>query len=277
MRKITNNDVSSLWRQLNYKTSIKYLVNTYIREYDLSKANINALLYTNRISKEEYNKFLVMDKKDREVSIGLMIRNDRSIYTDIQKGIIEAKRKLFLSNSIEDFEVVSIKNDAVFTHGRLLQIREFPPFDFKIKNEYTIYLQLQELEVYYGDSIDQCTGDIITNLDVKGISDSNLLLHQNGMLDLICETCYRIQRERIEDTMSWISQMYEKFIKRELPKEYYRNFDAFSMYKVHTFTRIASMIDIDDSLVPVIDINRNLSIFRDLVSIVSDIYRMKIR
>ena len=271
------NNISNLWKQLNYKTSIKYLVNTYIREYDLSKANINALLYTKRISSDEYNKFLSMNKKDREVFIGLMIRNDRSIYKDIQNGIIEAKRKLFIANSIEDFEVVSIKNDAVFTHGRLLQNIQFPPFEFKIKNEYTIYIQLQELEIYYGDSIDPYSGEILTNLDVKGISDDNLLLHQNGMLDLICETCYRIQRERIEDTMNWISQIYEKFIKRELPKDYYRNFDAFSMYKIHTFMRVASLVDIDSSMVECLDINRNLSILRDLVSIVSDIYRMKIK
>lgn len=268
---------SSLWKVLNYKTSIKYLINTYIREYDLSKANINALLYTNRISQEEYNRFLNMDKKNREISIGLMIRNDRSIYKDIQKGIIEAKRKLFLNNSIDNFEVVSIKNDAVFIHGRALQFTQFSPFDFKLKNEYTIYLQLQELEVYYGDTIDQYTGEILTNLDIKGIGNSTLLIHQNGMLDLICEACYRLQREKIEDTMSWVIQIYDKFINRQLPKEYYRNFDNNSMYKIHTFTRVASLVDIDDSMIQYLDINRNLLILRDLVSIISDIYRMKVK
>ena len=268
---------SSLWKVLNYKTSIKYLINTYIREYDLSKANINALLYTNRISQEEYNRFLDMDKKNREISIGLMIRNDRSIYKDIQKGIIEAKRKLFLNNFIDNFEVVSIKNDAVFIHGRALQFTQFSPFDFKLKNEYTIYLQLQELEVYYGDTIDQYTGEILTNLDIKGIGDSTLLIHQNGMLDLICEACYRLQREKIEDTMSWIIQIYDKFINRQLPKEYYRNFDNNSMYKIHTFTRVVSLVDIDDSMIQYLDINRNLLILRDLVSIISDIYRMKVK
>lgn len=271
------NTESSLWNLLNYKTSAKYLINTYIREYDLSKANINALLYTNRISQDEYNRFLNMDKRNREVSIGLMIKNDRSIYKDIQKGIIEAKRRLFLKNSIDSFEVVSIKNDAVFIHGRALQFTQFPPFDFKVKNEYTIYLQLQELEVYYGDNIDQYTGEILTNLDVKGIGDNTLLVHQNGMLELICEVCYRLQREKIEDTMSWIIQIYDKFINRQLPKEYYRNFDNNSMYKIHTFTRVASLVDIDDSMIQYLDINRNLLILRDLVSIISDIYRMKVK
>ena len=110
---------------------ILQIINTlYVKQNNLSKANINALLYTNRISQEEYNRFLNMDKKNREISIGLMIRNDRSIYKDIQKGIIEAKRKLFLNNSIDNFEVVSIKNDAVFIHGRALQFTQFSPFDY---------------------------------------------------------------------------------------------------------------------------------------------------
>lgn len=97
------------------------------------------------------------------------------------------------------------------------------------------------------------------------------------MLELICEVCYRLQREKIEDTMSWIIQIYDKFINRQLPKEYYRNFDNISMYKIHTFARVASLVDIDDSMIQYLDINRNLLILRDLVSIISDIYRMKVK
>ena len=54
---------SGLWRNINYKTPVKYYINTYIREYDLSKANINALLYQGRIDKSQYNIFYNMDKK----------------------------------------------------------------------------------------------------------------------------------------------------------------------------------------------------------------------
>ena len=158
---------SGLWRNINYKTPVKYYTNTYIREYDLSKANINALLYQGRIDKSQYNIFYNMDKKQREITIGKMIAKDRTIYQDIQSGIKEAKRKLFLTNDIEDLDIVSIKNDAVFIVGKYLKETEFPPFTFIIKNEYNIFLQLQELEIYYSDSIDNNGYDI--NIDVKGI------------------------------------------------------------------------------------------------------------
>jgi hypothetical protein len=266
---------SGLWRNINYKTPVKYYINTYIREYDLSKANINALLYQGRIDKSQYNIFYNMDKKQREITIGKMISKDRTIYQDIQSGIKEAKRKLFLTNNIEDLDIVSIKNDAVFIVGKYLKETEFPPFTFIVKNEYNIFLQLQELEIYYSDFIDNGGYDI--NIDVKGIGDNNLLLHQNGMLDLICEVCRRLQRESIDETMSYVSMMYSKFINRELGKEYYRNFDSFSMYIIPTFMQFVQVPDISEDMKYAVDINRNLSIMRNLVGIISDIYRQKKR
>ncbi len=267
---------SGLWRNINYKTPVKYYINTYIREYDLSKANINALLYQGRISKSEYNNFYNMDKKEREVAIGKMISKDRTIYQDIQTGIKEAKRKLFLTNDIEDLDIVSIKNDAVFIVGKYLQQTEFPPFKFIVKNEYNIFFQLQELEIYYSDTIDK-NGYIMVNIDVKGIGDDNLILHQNGMLDMICEVCRRLQRETIDETMSYVSMMYNKFINRELSKDYYRNFDSFSMYQIPTFMQSIQIPDITEEMKYAVDINRNLSIMRNLVGIISDIYRQKKR
>ena len=266
---------SGLWRNINYKTPVKYYINTYIREYDLSKANINALLYQGRISKSQYNDFYNMEKKQREVTIGKMISKDRTIYQDIQSGIKEAKRKLFLVNDIEDLDIVSIKNDAVFIVGKYLHQTEFPPFTFVIKNEYNIFLQLQELEIYYSDSIDNKGYNI--NIDVKGIGDDNLLLHQYGMLDLICEVCRRLQRESIDETMCYVSMMYNKFINRELGKEYYRNFDSFSMYVIPTFIQSVQVPEISEDMKYAVDINRNLSILRNLVGIISDIYRQKKR
>ena len=54
---------TDLWRSYNYKTPIKYYVNTFIREYDLSKANINALDYMGRVTQEERESYLVMSRE----------------------------------------------------------------------------------------------------------------------------------------------------------------------------------------------------------------------
>lgn len=265
------------WKLINYKTPIKYFVNTYIREYDLSKANINALLYQGRILPEEHRAFLEMDKQEREVKIGLWIKKDKTVYQDIKSGIIEAKRKLVYANNIEDFDVVSIKNDAMFIVGKDLAQTEFPPFKFNVKNIYTVYLQLQELEIYYGNSVNPTTGNNEENIDVKGMSDDKVLEHQGGMLDLICEACYRLQREDVRITMEWISDIYRRYVTRQLPKIFYKDFDPFSYYRINSFTRTMALGEIDESMVPVVDIGRNLSILRDLLAIISDIYHKQVR
>ena len=146
-----------IWKNINYKTPAKYFINTYIREYDISKANINALLYCGRLSKEEYDNYAIQDKRDREVQIGLLIKRDKSVYRDIQRGILEAKKRLVLSNNLDETRIVSIKNDAIFVNGEILKYTEFSPFTFIIKNTYTIFLSLQNLEVYYFDFLNQST------------------------------------------------------------------------------------------------------------------------
>ena len=76
---------SDLWQRVNYKTNVKHLENQYIYEYDLSKANINSLLYTKRIDKDKYEYYMSLDKLQREREIGLWIRSDNSIYKYIQR------------------------------------------------------------------------------------------------------------------------------------------------------------------------------------------------
>ena len=268
---------TSLWRSVNYKTPVKYFINTFIREYDLSQANINALLYSGNLTEEEYKKYSLMNKQDREKSIGLWIRKDPSIYKAIQNGIIEAKKRLINENNIEEYEIVSIKNDAVFVVGRELHKTEFAPFKFNVKNTYSVYMQLQDLEIYYGDYVDPLSNTIKTNIEVKGISDNSLIKHQNGILDIICDACYKLQRENIKDTMQWISTIYAEFINRLLPKNYYREFDSYSKYKIKTFTQFMTLDEIDDSMISIIDINRNLLIIRDLMGIIADIYHSNVK
>ena len=65
-----------IYQKVNYLSPIKYLINTYIREYDLSKANINSLLYTKRIDQSMYDKLFNMNKNDREKRIFSKKRKD---------------------------------------------------------------------------------------------------------------------------------------------------------------------------------------------------------
>lgn len=262
---------TDLWKRVNYKAPIPYIFNTYITEYDLSKANITALLYTGRIDESKYKELLNLPKYNREVAVGLMTQKDSTIYESIQKGIIEAKKRLFASNSIEDYEVLSIRNDAVFIHSRKLMNAVFPPFEFKTKGEYNMYMSVCDLDLFYKDIINM-DNTISTVLDIKGISEEKLQLHQNGMANLICEVMYRLQREDVSITISWLTDLLQKYMNRELPKEYYREFNADSEYVICTFAQRIPSMYITDDMVSCVDINRNLLIIRDILAILTNVH-----
>lgn len=264
---------SSLWERVNYKTNVKHIENRYIYEYDIAKANISALLYGKRISEDEYNRFLSMDKNQREREIGLWIRNDNTVYKCISDGIKYAKHQLVFSNNIEDYEILSIKNDAIFTLRELYNT-EFGPFKFVPKNVYSIYMQLQELEIYYIDNLEE-GGYTSTTIDIKGINDEKIPLHTGGILDTICDTCFMIQRGNDYQVIQYLMDVYEKYINRVLPINYYRSFDSSSTFSVQTQTLNFRTDLADETMVGYLNIDRNLSILRDLLSIVSDIYHAK--
>ena len=263
---------TKIYDRINYTTRLPYIVNSFIREYDLSKANISSLLYERRISDNEYREFYNMDKIYREIKIGMMIKNDLSIYKSIRNGIQHAKKLLIEANSIGENEIVSIKNDAIFVYGRELHNTNFPPFIFKEKNVYTIFMKLCNLEIYYGDC-NNIDGTVSTNIDIKGISDNKIKLHQNGMLDIICDVCYMVPRERPSVILNHLTLLYNKFIHKQLPINYYRSFDSNSDFSIDIPYRVMRIDTLSEEYKGIVNIERNNSIFRDLIFIISDIYR----
>ena len=255
---------SSLYENMNYLSTYPFIINNYIREYDLSAANINALYTNGYFDKSTYDLFKSYDKKKREIEIGLLIKRDSRVYEIISSEIINAKKLLFESNNIQDNEVLTIKNDAVFIISKELVNTVFGNYEFKCKNLYNTYLRILDLEIYYRDSLN--SDDIF--FDIKGISDNKLYLH-TAMVSLISEVCYRVQRYDKSDNIRFIMNIYENFLHRRLPIEYYRNLDSFSKYTIINNIGIYSLDNISNDMIDIISIDRNLSILRELIWIIS--------
>lgn len=262
---------STLYQLVNLKPNVPYIINTFIREYDMSKANINVLKSSGAIDESKYQYLCQADRMVRQTAVGNMIRENKEIAKILKRGIHDAKRQLFEANDIEDWEVLSIKNDAVFVIGKELTQTQFGDYyKFTNKNTYTVFLRLEDLEIYYYDQF--INGQLSISIDVKGINDSLLPFHQFGMIDLICDVCYKLQRENIEDTLSYVAEMYDAYVNRRLPIDYYRNFDNKSKYSFISRFSVFLMDTVPLEYLPYVDINRNLLILRDLMSIVSHIY-----
>ena len=78
---------SNLWEKTSYTAPLDYIINSKIIEYDISKANINVLLYKGLISKKEYEYYYNLPKRRREISIGLLQAKDKKYVRAIIDGI----------------------------------------------------------------------------------------------------------------------------------------------------------------------------------------------
>lgn len=260
---------SKLYKQVNYHADIDYF-SGYIVEYDMRKANISALLTRGIINQSTYNYLLNVDKQYREVYIGNMIKQDKNIYKEIQAGIIDAKKQFMEANKIEDNDILEIRNDAIYLLTDRPIIQQFGDnYFFAKKSSFTFYFRFYYNKdfFYKFDSLNQ--KDII---EVKGISDEKLVLHQEYFLKFIADTLYSLERSSTEEVLNSCNEFYNAYLNKQLDNGYYREFNQESCFRISRPTKSFLLEQINDSYKPYIDINYNLRILRDLIKVVDSIY-----
>ena len=167
--------MSDLYTKINYVTDRDVILGGNIIEYDISKANINILRAFNMMDPDTYYKLLYSDQFDkmiREAYVGNMIKKEMKLsedeaidsrkmtnsptYNTIKNGIAEAKKRLFLTNNLQDHEIIRIANDAVYVNRiNPLQNISFTigandhPVSFVPKKYIEVWLNLEELLYFY--------------------------------------------------------------------------------------------------------------------------------
>ena len=262
-----------IYEKINYSADISYLLNSFICEYDISKANINILYSRGVIDEKTYKWLYESERMTRQTYIGKLERDDKSIIKELQSGIIEAKKLLFEANDIKDHEVLMIKNDAVFTINRSLDVTQFGDYiKFNKKNEYTSYFKLNKLNLellYYYSNYSK---DEI--LDVKGISDKNLELHKE-FLQLLKDIFYTLQIDGVSVALEMMKDIYNKYISRSFPIEYYREFNNRSEYHMILNSSLCTgfnMVSANDKMKEILDISYNTEVLRSIQKILFNIY-----
>ena len=259
-----------LWDKTTYTADISYLTNVFIYEYDISKANINILFTKGIIDETTYNFLYEAQRMVRQVYVGKLCK-DTKISNILKAGIIEAKKMFFEANGIEDRDVLSIKNDAVFLINKKPQITEFGLIKFVEKNVYTSFFKLANMEYYYYYS--NVTKE--EYIDIKGISDSALEIHKEYFLQLIKDIFYSIQINGPEISLRMLKEYYNDYIKLNLPIEHYRQFNSDSMFHFKFISNIGtgySINSISENEKSLIDISYNLAIILELQRILVNQY-----
>lgn len=259
---------SSLWGKTNYLAPYPCIANKYITEYDISKANINILLYYGVIDRQLYDMLYNMDKKHREIYVGKMELRDSKITEIKAKGIKEFRHKFFEANNLQDKDILAIKNDAIFVIGNECMNTQFDNIVFNKSNVYTGYMKIGGLEAYYG--YDPFTNNEV--LDIKGIKEHKLELHREYMVFHLCEVFYKLQTSSVEDAVKLNSELLGYYLNRSLGKGYYREFNAESKFRFNTGFSSFTVDCISDEDVKYVDLSTNVNVFRNISGCLSTLY-----
>lgn len=247
-----------------YITPLKY-ISGIIREYDIRQANINMLLKSDIIDKSIYTYLQNIDKQSREVYVGKMIREDKELYKAINDGISAHKILLFDKNNINIYELIRIASDAVYINrSNPLQYTIFDNIQFVEKGIYNSFLNLNGLLFfirYIGNNID---------VDIKGLGENASIIHQNYMISLIANIICTMEKDSIKRAIQELNEFLKDYINYNVPYEYYIEFNSASLYRIKycDYGFYNAPNNIHD-----LDINYNLTILRELLSILYDLFR----
>lgn len=266
-----------LSEKTNYITDKKVIIGSNIIEYDIKQANINILRAYNDISDFEYYNLMKADKQSREILIGRKIQIEKKMNPDkisliaehIREGIKIAKDNLLVRNNINTDEVVRIANDAIYVQRQFqLQNTTFDilnngcDISFIIKGYFSSFIKLGRVSVFLRIESDE---NLI--VDVKGINDELVPLHQ-PFLGFICNILFYLERTDINTTLSVYNEFYQNYINKELPIEYYREFNSDSDIRIDSHHRFYGSRFLDEKYKELVDINYNLLMLREIYAII---------
>ena len=263
-----------MYEQNRYIAPYNYLINRDIREYDISKANISILRDFNIIDEEKYLYLFNLPKKEREIKIGLMIRNDYNIQNILNNGFKESRRIFFENNNINDMNVLYIDKDSITTIDQTIKNNKVSDhIIFLNKNRYTSFYRLKNIDfLYYNDERNESFR--FKNVNEKFILEN----HKKYMIDFLLSLAYTAQHN-ILDAISMLTSFYDQYTKYKLDIGFYREFDQNSNYKIisnsNTYQWFSNSINQNMLFDKNLDISFNAVILRELYKDLMNEYFIK--
>ena len=251
---------SSLYTKgLYLNKEIDYVLNCEIREYDLKSAGLSIIKQFNLLPQKTIDQLEKMDKEPRNKEIG-MIQKDKVFAKSLSEGFKEARRMFFEANGLEDYDILSIKKDAIFVVKKRCDNNIIGHLQFRVKNEYLGYMYLNRKEFYYKNSSNP--------IDVKGLGLDVEYYHGEYMLDFLHDIfSLAIYAPRVS-LIKYLTDFISDYRNNKLAYGYYRHLDESNFYEViDEESGILKIKDVDDSVDVKLNITYNY--FNYLVPIVN--------
>lgn len=216
--------MSELWENdLFINQNIPYIFNREIIEYDLKEAGYNISKEFNLLDDKRLDKLSKLDKESRHVRLGIYQRDDKEFNKRLKECFKEARRLFIISNDIEKDDIISIKKDALFICKKCSEQKIGNYLNFRPKNSYTSYIRLSKsIELYYSKE----------GLDIKGISDEKLALHEKYMIKFFNTYFSKMESEDRYSVLNYVRRYIDKYKRKELEAGFYRTFDNRSIIEL---------------------------------------------
>ncbi len=214
--------MSGLWERTNFRNpDIDFLVNVQITEYDMKDAGLSLTKKFKLLPDNDISYLETLPKDERKVKMGLIQRNNKEYRRALNDAFREGRKLFFEANGLDDENVLAIKKDAIFTI-KLCENTEFGDLVFAEKNKYSSYYLFDRYEFYYFN----------TGMDVKGISDDNVMKHAEYMITSLHQFMRMMETSSRTSCIRFIKDFIKYYKNMELSIEYYRELNSDSMYRL---------------------------------------------
>lgn len=253
--------VSKLYEKHNYlNKDIDYINNMSIIEYDMKNAGINILRHNNIISQSEYDKLNELPKLEKNILVGKFLKNNKDINNFLINEFVNVRKELFELNDIDDSSVLSIKKDAIYLVDKVLHTTKLNDFyEFKSKNEYTSYININGKEHYFND--------FSGVLDVKGYLTGVKERQDQYMFKFLRNILKNNSFKNKDRVFIDLIEFKDDFINCRLENEYYYDLYLGSyIFKLNTI--LMKLDNIDEELKLLCDKSSNLSFILSLINLI---------
>lgn len=243
----------TLYERVNYlNKNISHLVNKEIIEYDMKEAGFNIIRTFDLLDQYTIQRLTKLTKYERTIEIGKIQRANKKFRHDFKTAFIGVRKMFMEGNNLTDTDILSVKNDAIFT------LKTCPNTTFGehirfIPTYYTSYYYMGGVEFYYHPLF----------TDVKGISDDNLRKHEGYMIDVL-NTYFRFNEEgNTSRSIAFTKDLLYYYKRRELDVGYYRELNVDSMFRIKSpysnFDRSVLIDYMDNTNESLVDIAYNFN------------------
>lgn len=192
------------------------IINTPIYEYDLEHASISVMKETGLVSKKKIRQLEAMDKHERVVQTGLLLRENKELNKILIDAIHDAVKRFIELNEIAPHQILLQRRDAIFIIEKSPSILEFDSYNFRLKNKFDTYIEInRQVKLFYYSVTSELTvsGNFKLNSEVEEFIKKLLDNAYNKTLSL-----------------SYFSDFTQDFFEGRLPLAFYRSFEQQTLH-----------------------------------------------